>query len=287
MQIAYLIITYTDPVQTGRMIGQLSDANTRFYIHLDKKVAISAHAALQQHPQVTFVEKRVNVRWAGYSTVQAIFNGIEAILTSGISFDYICLLSGQDYPIKTPAEISGFFEQHKGKLFLKYRAFAGDWEEAFERISKYHLIDYRFPGKFFTENLINRLLPAPERPAGMQFYGSSMFWAISPQAADYVWKKIEQEPGLKRFFRYTWGPDEFLFQTILLNSEFSDLVVNSNCHYYKHKPLTPNPEWLGMQDLADLKLSDKLFARKFSIKKDAAILDAIDGMLTERKTVEN
>ncbi|WP_239515609.1 hypothetical protein, partial [Stenotrophomonas maltophilia] len=62
--------------------------------------------------------------------MQAIFNSLQEILNSARSYDFISLMSGQDYPIKSAHYMQEFFAERRGKLLLKYRSFEGDWEEA-------------------------------------------------------------------------------------------------------------------------------------------------------------
>lgn len=279
MRVAHLIITYTNPLQTERMIQQMQHPDFDFYIHVDAKFTLESHSNLNKYSNVYFIKNRVDVQWAAYSTIQAEFNGLQEILDSARTYDFISLMSGQDYPIKTAVQMQSFFEARKGKLLLKYRAFSGEWEEGMQRVNKYHLTDFRFRGQFFLERVINTFFKRKNQPKGMQFYGSSMFWAISPEAAEYVLQTVDRNPKMRRFFRYSWAPDEFLFQTILLNSSFAGQVVNENCHYYKHPPKTPSPKTFDITDFEDIIGSDRLYARKFDLKKSPELLDKIDEYL--------
>src|SRR5436853_5728750 len=101
MRVAHLLITYTHPLQTECLIRKLWHEQFDFYIHLDTKVEIETHRNLRKIPNVYFIKNRIKVRWAGFSMVEAIFNSIMEIITSGRNYDYINLMSGQDYPIKT------------------------------------------------------------------------------------------------------------------------------------------------------------------------------------------
>lgn len=282
MRVAHLIITYTNPFQTERMIQQMQHPDFDFYIHVDAKFPLASHDNLKKYSNVYFIQNRVDVQWAAYSTIQAEFNGLQEILDSARNYDFISLMSGQDYPIKTPAQIQAFFEARKGKLLLKYRAFSGEWEEGMQRVNKYHLTDFRFRGQFFLERLINTFIKRTNQPIGMKFYGSSMFWAISPEAAEYVLQTVDRDHKMRRFFKYSWAPDEFLFQTILLNSSFAEQVVNENCHYYKHPPNTPSPKTFDLSDFPDIITSDRLYARKFDLKKAPELLDKIDDYLSSQ-----
>jgi hypothetical protein len=80
------------------------------------------------------------------------------------------------------------------------------------------------------------------------------------------WLTVDRNPKMKRFFKFSWAPDEFLFQTILLNSPFANQVINENCHYYKHPPQTPSPKTFLPWKIMMISLaSDRLYARKFDM----------------------
>lgn len=284
MRVAHLIITYTNPAQTARMINRMQHPDFDFYIHVDAKFPIESHKEVAQIPNVYLIQNRVDVQWAAFSTIQAELNGLQEILNTGRSYDFISLMSGQDYPIKTAHYMQEFFEGKKGKLLLKYRAFSGEWEEGMNRVNRYHLTDFKFRGQYFLERLINKLVKRTDQPKGMKFYGSSMFWVISPEAAEYVLATVDRDPKMKRFFKFSWAPDEFLFQTILLNSPFASQVINENCHYYKHPPQTPSPKTFLLEDIDDILSSDRLYARKFDINKEPKLLDEIDRYLEKQLT---
>jgi hypothetical protein len=282
MRIAHLIITYTNPAQTARMIKRMQHPDFDFYIHVDAKFSIESHAEVAKIPNVYLINNRVDVQWAAFSTIQAELNGLQEILDSARTYDFISLMSGQDYPIKTVDYMHEFFERKKGKLLLKYRAFFGEWEEGMNRVNRYHLTDFKFKGQYFLERLINKLVKRTDQPKGMKFYGSSMFWVISPEAAEYVLLTVDRDPKMKRFFKFSWAPDEFLFQTILLNSPFAGQVINENCHYYKHPPQTPSPKTFDLSDFNDIIASDRLYARKFDMSKSPELFDNIDEFLLKQ-----
>jgi hypothetical protein len=118
MRIAHLILTYTNPYQTERMIKIMAHPDFDFYVHVDKKFDINPHLFLKDLPNVYFINDRTNVKWAGYNTVKATFRCIKEIAGTGIKYDFINFLSGQDYPLKSPEELAEFFRQNTGKEFM-------------------------------------------------------------------------------------------------------------------------------------------------------------------------
>jgi hypothetical protein len=280
MRVAHLIITYTDPEQTERLIKRMQHPDFDFYIHVDAKLPIHSHKSLTAIPNVYLIRNRIKVQWAAFSTMQAVFNSLQEILDSARTYDFISLMSGQDYPIKSVQYMQEFFAQRKGKLLLKYRSFEEDWLEGLERVNRYHFTNYKFKGQYRLEGLVNFFVKR-RVPSDLKFFGSSMFWAISPEAAEYILEKVDRNYKMKRFFNYTWGSDEFLVQTMLLNSPFAAQVMNENCHYYKHPPKTPSPRTFTTEDFTDIVNSDRIYGRKFDMGKDQLIMDQLDQYIAQ------
>ncbi|WP_316820151.1 beta-1,6-N-acetylglucosaminyltransferase [Pedobacter gandavensis] len=276
MRIAHLILTYTNPKQTERMIKMMYHENFDFYIHVDKKFDINPHLFLEALPNVYFINNRVDVKWAGFSTVIATFECIKEIVGTGIPYKFINFLSGQDYPLKSPQRIYSFFKENVGKEFLSYRDFKNDWKEGLIRMENYFLSSYSFPGKHRLEKIINKIMPNRKLPHNLHPYGKSMFWMLSPEVAMYVVHKVENDKKLRQFFSFSWASDEFVFQTLILNSKYKDRVVNNNYRYIDWSAGGANPKVLNETDYEKLEKTEMLFARKFDVVNSPEILDLID-----------
>jgi hypothetical protein len=276
MRVAHLILTYTNPRQTERMIRKLYHENFDFYIHVDKKFDINPHLFMEALPNVYFINNRVDVKWAGYSTVIATFECIKEIVATGIQYDFINFLSGQDYPIKTADYINNFFEENKGNEFLSFRDIKNEWKEGLIRMEKYYLSGYSFRGKHRIEDLINKIMPKRKLPNDLHPYGKSMFWMLSPATAMYVVNTVEKDKKLKDFFWLCWASDEFVFQTILMNSPLKDKIINNNYRYIDWSAGGANPKTLNESDAEKIRASEDLFARKFDMTNSPEILDFID-----------
>lgn len=279
MRIAHLILTYTDPSQTERMIKNMMHDDFDFYIHVDKKFDINPHLSLKKLPNVYFINNRVNVKWAGYNTVKATFECIKEIVSKGIDYKYINFLSGQDYPLKSAEVLANFFNENTGKEFLSYRDIKNDWKEGLIRMEKYFLANHNFKGKNTLEKVINYIMPRRELPYNLHPYGKSMFWILSPKAAMHVVNRVENDRKLINFFSLCWASDEFVFQTILLNSHFKDSIINENFRYIDWSLGGPNPKLLDENDFEAIEKSNMLFARKVNKVASAKLMDLIDTQL--------
>lgn len=275
MKIAHLLLIHENPSQLKRLIQRLAHPDAEFYIHVDLKTDINPFLYLQSK-DVKFIVNRVKVHWGAYSIVQATVNSLEEILKSDYNYDYINLLSGQDYPLKSTEAIHDFFKNNPNKAFMHTLSVENEWQEAIPRLTKYHLSNYTFSGKYTLEKWLNFLLPSRKMPNNLIAVGRSQWFSISSQHAEYMVTYLQENKHVKRFFELTWGSDEFVFQTILFNSIYQKDMVNDNLRYIDWSEGKASPKTFTMNDLPNLLGSGQLFARKFSENIDNAIINELD-----------
>lgn len=275
MRIAHLILTHANPVQLERLINRLTHPDADFYIHVDLKADISPFLFLTSK-QVKLITNRVGVYWGAYSIVQATVNSFEEILASSVKYDYINLLSGQDYPLRSTEEIHTFFEQNPNKAFMHTLSVATEWQEAIPRVKKYHLSNYQFSGRHLLEKYMNMILPKRKMPNNLIPVGRSQWFTITSEHVEYIITYLQQNKKVKRFFELTWGSDEIVFQTILFNSPYQKNMINDNLRYIDWSEGNASPKTFTINDLPNLLNSGKLFARKFNPIVDEDVLNALD-----------
>jgi hypothetical protein len=126
---------------------------------------------------------------------------------------------------------------------------------------------------------VNRLMPKRKLPLGYSHYGGSAWWSLSKECARYCLDFLEAHPGLLNYYKYTWGGDEFIFQTIIMNSpEWRQKVVPDNLRYIDWADKKPSPKTLNRQDIPNMMASGKLFARKFDLALTPGIFREIDAL---------
>jgi Core-2/I-Branching enzyme len=276
MRLAHLVLAHNNPTQLERLVKRLIYHNTDIYIHLDAKADIKEFIHLQTLENVFFISNRTQVTWADFSMMAATLTSFEEILKTGKNYSHINLLSGHDYPLKRAADIQAFLFKNPDKTFMRYRSIYDEWSETLSRFTKYHLGDYKFPFRFRLQWLMNKLLPAKKLPNGLKPYGFSQWLTITPVCARYVIDYLKENPKVKRFFKLTWGSDELVFQTILLNSNLKDTIVNDHLRYIKFADRGYSPKILTMEDSEILVTSNRFYARKFDPGIDSKILDHLD-----------
>jgi hypothetical protein len=275
MKIAHLILTHKNPAQLGRLLKALDHPDFDFYIHLDRKTDIAPFLFLTEKKNVFMIRSRAKVYWAGFGTIQATLNGFREILEAG-TYDYINVISGQDFPLKPASYIHRFFADRQGKEFITCESIDGSWSIAASRVRKYPLINWRIPGKYRLEALVNKLLPPRKFPLDHQLVGRANWFTLTPAAIRYSMNFLQTHPEVIRFYRYCWGADEFIFSTILYNSPFREQIVDNQVYVDWTGQTEGHPRILRTLDFPALKASGKLFARKFEMDTDPGIFNLLE-----------
>jgi len=276
MKLAHLILAHTEPKQLERLIDRISHPNADIYIHLDKKSNMKTFEYLKKRENVFFITERVKVFWGSYRIVQATLNSLREIVATGKIYHHLNLLSGQDYPLKTATEIHEFLQQNIGVAFINHLLFDPEWREAIPRIDSYHFNTFKMPGRYILQKYVNKLLPKRSFPNNLIPVGRSQWFTIPSECVTYVLEYWDRHPEVENFIKLTWAPDEFVFHTILFNSDYKNIMSSDDLRYIDWSRGGVNPKILNMEDLDKMLASGKLFARKFDINKDAAVLDQID-----------
>ena len=288
MKIAYIISAYKYPKQLVRLVLKLNTIDTTFLIHFDKRTDDrqydEAVQALEQQSNVIFLDRH-RCYWGDIGHVNATLKGIKILFEKKIDFDYVVLLTGQDYPIKTNDQIQDFFQKHDGKSFIEFFPlnFGSEHQEPISgalwsaRLERWHIV---LLGQL-RPILPNRYIPLPIKhrfPNELKPFVGSSYWCLHKQCIEYIYSFVDRNRKFVDFFKFTSVSDEVFFQTILLNSGLVDSLVNDSLRYIKWtgKDWSGKPSILGSSDFEEMTLSSKLFARKFDCMKDKEILDKLD-----------
>lgn len=276
MRIAHLILAHKNPDQLKRLITALKHPSFDFYIHVDKKSDEQPFRNILQQKDVFFINKRTKIYWGDWGTIQATLNGFQTILPKG--YDYINVISAQDFPIKSPEYIYKYFYEHQGTEFITCDFIEGDWSEVASRISDYHLINWRIPGKHRLEKIVTKILPPRVFPFNYKIVGRANWFSLTNNAVQYILQFLKAHPQMIRYFKYCWGADEFIFSTILYNSHFEEKIKNNLVYVEFDKQNIGHPKIITSADIDKLMESDKLFARKFDMDTDPAVFDKIESV---------
>ena len=164
MKIAYLILAHKNPEQLFRLVRALAYRDVEFFIHIDKKCTIKPFInslSSLENQSIYFIKDRRAVRRVGaYSQTECIIRSLFEIFSKQRDFDYLILLSGQDYPIKNNGFIQAFFNKNKGKEFVKQFPIDSEKELNWrsDRYLKYYFDDFGSIGRLLGRGMPNATL---------------------------------------------------------------------------------------------------------------------------------
>jgi hypothetical protein len=276
-QLAYIISAYRNLGQLGRLVRRISSDRSIVVVHVDRKTDDGEYddlvARLTDVPSVHFLERHA-CHWGGFGHVRATLKGTEELLRRSSTFQHVILLTGQDYPLKSNHVLERFFHENRGRSFMAYSPLPSPWwspRGGRDRIEYRHV---RWRGRHVQ-------LPGRRSfPRGLRPFGGGAYWCLSRECIELVHSFVRERPDVVRFFHRVDIPDEIFFQTVVMNSDLAGTVVNDNLRYIDWSR-DRRPAVLGIEDLERLRTSTKLFARKFDVGRDPAILDAIDRELLD------
>ncbi|SMC28986.1 Core-2/I-Branching enzyme [Andreprevotia lacus DSM 23236] len=284
MRIAYLILAHDQPAQLGRLVARLLAPGVSFHLHIDANTPDGKFAAMQAampaDADVCFVARQ-RCRWGGFSLVAATLALLESALARDA--DWLVLLSGQDYPLKSHAaivarlaadDVAAHIDSRSAAEFdVRYRWQA--WHFEFFNRHPFNRVWQKLQRVANKLGLVRRL-PAPLR----EMRAGSQWWCMRADAARAVQAFVAANPQVIRFFRTTLVPDEAFFQTVLAHALRADQIQTDNLRYLQWQPGAWSPRTFDDGDLPALQASPALFARKFapdgelSARLDAALASA-------------
>lgn len=277
---AYLIMAHNEFGLLEKLISLLDDSRNDIFLHIDKKVDIREVPKYKVTKATLKYVKQMKVSWGGDSQIKCELNLLkEAVKTS---HDYYHLISGVDLPLKSQDYIHAFFESHHGKNFMEIDKNAIRSNKFIERIQYYRFFQNvigRNSGRtiYFVEKAeemslnIQRFLKINRtNKSEYKFYKGENWFSITHDLATEILKK---ENFIKKFCFRTICADEVFLQTVSMNSKYSGTIEDVSLRYIDWTRGTPYT--FTIEDLELLVGSDKLFARKFSERKDSQIIEKL------------
>ena len=141
MVINYCFTVYNEPELLRHTILRLQHPNARFFIHVDNRVDIQNFIDITKGiDNITFIKNRIASQWGDISTVDAILSLLRAALADGKD-GYCIILSGQDYPLKTPEQIFQYLNSSYPKEFI-HASTESQWRPWLKKIMMSHAKGY-------------------------------------------------------------------------------------------------------------------------------------------------
>ena len=212
--------------------------------------------------------------------IDAPVNLMESVFTSKIKYDYIWLISGQDFPLKSSQEIINFLEKNKGKNFIEINKF--ERENTIKKRYELYFPNWMRSKNFFVRclnmwyiNIALHLGTLLDRKniLNVDFYYGSQWWTLTYECAKEIYDILLKGEYID-YYKGSLVPDESIFQTIYMNSRFKDKYYDK-LTYVNWKGQINHPKTFTIEDCDELEKVNYLMARKFDEDFDDKIINKL------------
>lgn len=281
---AYILQVHKNPNQINTFIQQLiSDKLADVFVHFDKKNIEQLVGHIQASEHVRILPRSIDCEWGDISQVDTTILLLKEVLASKNKYDFVCFRSGQDLLVKNG--FKDFLMANQTKIFMKLRdvkknnlgLIGTKWPKiARKRYTSVHPIRVyrRIVLSLYSRGI--KISPNTNQlPKGYSLYTGSQWFCIPLDVARYIIDFLEKNQWYYHFFQNTMCPDEWFFQTLIMNSPYKKNVVNNNLLFLKWgKTLSErnSPQDLTTADIDLIDRSGCFFARKFDETIDHEVI---------------
>ena len=225
MKFAFLLLCHKNPKQINLLLEKLDKFDCDVYIHIDKKKykVIIDKLIKKSNIHIISYDSSYDVKWGGIEMIQATLKLIEQAYKSNIKYDYLWLLSGQDYIIKKPSYIIEKMKRNldynyieiideDNKRYLEYKklyeVYYWSWmtknrfiNKAIKRI--YMLITGGFKNTF---SIFKRKKTFP-----FKFYFGSQWWTLKSETVYQIFEYVEKNPKIVEYWNLIMNNKQHFF----------------------------------------------------------------------------
>lgn len=279
--IGYLILVHRFPEQFKRLFNAIYDPRNSYVVHVDKSSGETLDANIRDfllpYPNAEVMEGRAAL-WGGYSLVDAELRGMQHLMEMDGNWSHFINLSGQDFPLKTQAQIMDHLRANPDREYIKVLDQNKIRPETMRRI-----------GEFVIERggQIEQTLTMRPFIEGATPYIGNQWMIVSRAFCSFVCNDVRAD-RYKEFYRNTFIADEGFFQTVMMNTSVHGEIVNDDLRmidWVSDGDIKLRPRTYMRQDAAALKASHNLFARKFEQDIDGDILSILEGHLVRQARI--
>jgi len=269
MRIAYHISVHTKPKQFQWLFDAIYNPEDLFAVHIDKKVSDATAKAFVEivgnKPNVHFSDPW-SVIYGDWALCEVELDGIRHFLEHHDDWDYFINLSGQDYPLQNRPQIVAELTKDPTQNYINLIPL-DSLPRYFNRRKRWFC--FRVKDRF-VRTPIPYLQPSQIK---IDWHGSA--WHIlTREFCEWVCSADIARESMS-FLRHVKLPNEFLMQTLIMNSPYRGTLNTAYKRKMVWKDHSPHPEILTMKDYPLLLESDAFFARKFDPDTDHEVLEAL------------
>ena len=270
MKHAICITAHKNWAQLKDLIEVLSIPMVDIYLHIDLKSRDSFEKYVVENPielnggGYYLIESR-GCNWGDLSLSLTELALFRAVINSNIKYDYIHLISGQDFSLKPIESIIAECNLNNFD-YISYMEDGSLKDRLSRRVRYYHFFMNRSRNPFF--NFVRKSLLLPQiilgvnrlRSTHMDFQVGSEWCSLTYSSVFFLLKEF---PKYKHLFEHSSCSDECYKQMILQNRRDAKFSPEGNKRFIIFDNLAPSPQTLTSEDYNQIMSSNCFFARKF------------------------
>ena len=290
MCIAFIMLCHKNPEQINKLIDKLSEfSEADIYIHVDMNHSeIRDQIKTQGNVKMVPADHSFHIEWGSVDIVKATLQLIREVKDSGKQYDYIWLVSGQDYPICPVTEIEKRLEEQMGinyiecitsenkqydrykKLYeVAYPSWINGNDVAIKSIKRIYMIltgGYRHTFSLFVRH----------KPFDFEFSFGSQWWTLTTSAAFEILEYSDRHPEILEYYEKSIIPDECFFQSVFMRGPYKDKKA-MNLTFINWGKNRRSPEILTAEDYDIIREQGQTycFARKFDLLVSRELLNML------------
>lgn len=292
MRQAFLIIAHNQWSLVENLLHYLDSEDADIYLHVNSLVEMPDTDKMTKmiHFSRLYIEDRKEIVWGKYGLMEEVYSFLER--ASSVGYDYYHIMSGQDVPLKSMTQLKQFlleniYNNESQKLMTnyinchipngraeyfpvaQYNLFVEQWRNKnplIRKIAKGSALVFNYCQSFLG---INRFKNVAET-----LYKGDAFFSFSREFVLYAISK--KNWVTEHFSKYSFAPEEYIFQTLIMNSEFKNTVLKADDNIHsnlRHVDFERGTPYIWRKcDYTELLNTGDFFARKFDLTVDADIV---------------
>lgn len=273
MRISFIVLAHENPEVLKRLVTPLLRSGSDVFLHYDASSSYKISDYIEGWGLATLEGKlylvdAVKVVWGEWSIVQATLNCLWHAKNIGYNTGYYMLISGSCMPVKPIEQLRKHLASNDFDYIECVNANNNRWvidglQE--ERWKHFHFINWRYHPKLFSLSYhlqslfrVNRQIPGQHIP-----HMGSQWWCLRKSTIEKIIALLEMSPDLLSFYKHTWIPDEFFFQTLVANLVPRSEISAESLTYYQFNS-GGVPRIFFDDDFSEILQIRELFARKIS-----------------------
>lgn len=308
MRLAFVLQTHRSPHEIAHLVRALDEGLANKTIVISHNGSVDDCASLGTLKGVNRVLPAPGGR-AQFSLLDGLFSAFRWLETQSGGYDWVIVLSGQDYPIRPLADLEnrlrkapydGLFHHFDASRPPDIPAESIRWslEEVetryFFRATRLkrqlsvldralwklprHLLDLTGNYRLHTGFGLNfcRRVKSPPFGPGFRLYGSSNWLTIRRRCVQTILRFVDERPDITEHFRHTMAPDEAFPVTILANDPTIRLSTEELRYYDFSQTHNNSPATITPETVDKVLASGKYFARKFDMDAYPDVIARVD-----------